>query len=171
MKNKYLEPFDSQFKKNIRQLVGKPLGIFYSPYLEITQEGVFSRQFSFNVDNVWYNIFQEEKLSPNDNDYYKLILETSNAPLPTIKYDVKSNNFKGYVSSVNFFRNEIVQKVQLFEKREIWDNEEFVYAYAIIFHFSNNQLMVRLEESAVENVVLHINNFIPSKILDKLIEV
>ena len=115
--------------------------------------------------DLWLNFSNEARETPNNNDYYKFVINSDNAP-NGIAYN---NNSLIYPFSKVSFDPFIIKSIEVYQRNEIYDEEELNYDVLILFNGkSKKRFMIALEERIDEFIIYSSNSKIISKYLNGL---
>jgi hypothetical protein len=136
--------------------IGEKLYQVHFPFVEVEDKITTAPSLSFRVNDIWVNISNSLLETDKDNDYYELAIEASDAP-KDIAYEVSDpKQLKHPVSSFLFNRgtdNQEVEKIEIYSKNEVWDEEEMSYDFAIIWQAKNGfSLCINVLESPTEQI-------------------
>ncbi len=151
--------------------IGKKIYQVYAPFIQFEDGIVSSISFSVHLGSGWLNFNSNWLSTPNDISYYKLETFRDDSPLG-IDYNKKDNELLK-PSSYLFNRGrsgQEIQKIEVYSKREKWQDEEIIYDFMILFYANNGlRFCINILEEISEFLECTIEETIITKNLDGVI--
>lgn len=157
-----MKKFEERVKlKPLKKLLGCKVKAIHSHAISCYDEYTQSSCFSIASSNKWVTFSNEWKETDNDIDYYSLNVELEKTP-SNIK--VEKNNFLSPVSSLYTNIESEIEKIEVYNRDEVWNDEQVVYDALLLFRSKdNNVFSIYIVESIADQIVYSKNKSLIEK--------
>jgi hypothetical protein len=164
----YKKVIDDKVIEILKQLIDLDIQSLYSNGLFVNDSFIESYCFSIRLENqLWINITNHVRETPNNNDYYELRIESDLSPTG-IKYDEVHNALVLPFGKINLTRSK-VKTIEIYNKSETYGEEELIYDVLLLFECEDDTLfMISLEERVDATLVYSSNPKLISSYLNLL---
>ncbi|MES2266486.1 MAG: hypothetical protein V4520_06985 [Bacteroidota bacterium] len=141
----------------LNNLINVHVDSIYSNGLTVYKNHIETQLFTIRLENKsWLNFTNQAKETPNNNDYYKFLI--NHTSVPNINYDDKWNSIAYPFSKISF-KSAKIECIEIYNRAEKYDDETLDYDVLILFKCNKKfQFIISLEERVDEAFVYSSNS-------------